>query len=78
MSNIDMTYDILADASSPLHVTDIIARIRARFDVCVDRESLVSALSKRVTRQDRFARTGKNTFALIDATNSETAQTTQP
>lgn len=67
-----MTYDILAETTHPLHVTDIITRIAARFDVRVDRESLVSALSKRVTRQDRFKRTDKNTFALIETDNSNT------
>jgi hypothetical protein len=30
----------------------------------VDRESLVSSLTKKVARQDRFLRTDKNTFAL--------------
>lgn len=65
-SHIDMASNILLDAGRPLHVTDIISRIATRFDVRVDRESLVSALSKRVVRQDRFVRTGKNTFALIN------------
>ena len=33
--------------------------------VDLDRESVVSAISKRVARHDRFIRTGPNTFALI-------------
>ncbi len=73
MSHTDMTYDTLAEASGPLHVSDIIARIRRRFGVRVDRESLVSALSKRVARQDRFVRTGKNTFGLIVASRDTEA-----
>lgn len=64
-SQIDMTHAILLEAGGPLHVSDIIDRISARFNVHVDRESLVSALSKRVRRQDRFVRTARNTFALI-------------
>jgi len=60
-----MSHDILLEAGHPLHVTGIISRIAALFDVRVDRESLVSALSKRVARQDRFKRADKNTFALI-------------
>jgi len=67
-----MAFDILLKAGRPLHVTDIIARIGSRFDARVDRESLVSALSKRVARQDRFERTGKNTFALIGARAAKT------
>lgn len=60
-----MTYHILKDAQEPLHASEIIARIATRFGVTVDRESLVSALSKRVVRGDAFRRTGKNTFTLI-------------
>lgn len=70
MSHIEMTYEILLEAQRPLHVTDIISRIAARFDAHVDRESLVSALSKRVARRDRFERTDKNTFALITTKKS--------
>jgi hypothetical protein len=66
-----MTYDILKDAQQPLHVSDIIARIATRFGVTVDRESLVSALTKRVVRGDAFVRTGKNTFTLIDMNAEE-------
>ncbi len=63
MSQLDMTHDILS-SGAPLHINDLLAAIKERFDVEVDRESLVSALSKRVARGDRFVRTAKNTFAL--------------
>jgi hypothetical protein len=65
MSQVDMAYDILKHARSPLHVSVIIERIEQAFGVKVDRESLVSALSKKVARRDRFVRTEKNTFALL-------------
>jgi hypothetical protein len=39
-------------------------RIHAAFGVSVDRESLVSSLTKKVARQDRFLRSDKNTFGL--------------
>jgi|PlaIllAssembly_1097288.scaffolds.fasta_scaffold422738_2 hypothetical protein len=64
MSQIDMAYDILS-TGQPLHINDILAAIRKRFKTEVDRESLVSAISKRVVRGDRFRRAGKNTFALL-------------
>jgi ribosome maturation protein Sdo1 len=67
MSQIDMAYDILKRARSPLHVSEIIERIQLTFAVKVDRESLVSSLSKKVARRDRFARPAKNTFALLPA-----------
>src|SRR5437870_1721353 len=57
-----MTY--LKKARAPLHVSDLLARIKTSFSVAVDRESLVSSLSKKVARGDRFLRTAKNTFGL--------------
>ena len=65
VSQVDMAFDILKKARTPLHVGAIIERIQASFGVTVDRESLVSALSKKVERGDRFVRTAKNTFALL-------------
>jgi len=59
-----MAFDILKKARSPLHVSDLIERIRSHFGVVIDRESLVSSLSKKVARGDRFLRPEKNTFAL--------------
>jgi hypothetical protein len=67
LSQIDMAFDILSSSGCPLHITALIECISAKFGASVDRESLVSALSKRVNRQDRFTRTDKNTFALLVA-----------
>jgi hypothetical protein len=64
MSQVDMAFDILA-AGQSLHIKEILAAIRTRFQIEVDRESLVSALSKRVARGDRFQRVGRNTFSLL-------------
>jgi hypothetical protein len=61
----DMVEDILKRAGRPLHISDLLAAIQKRFAVELDRESIVSALSKRVARHDRFLRTAPNTFALI-------------
>jgi hypothetical protein len=63
-SQVDMAYDILKKARNPLHVSEIIDRIQTQFGVAVDRESLVSSLTKKVARQDRFLRPEKNTFSL--------------
>lgn len=64
LSQVDMAYDILKKARSPLHVSELLPRIQASFGVSVDRESLVSSLSKKIARGDRFRRTGKNTFGV--------------
>ena len=63
-SQVDMAYDVLKKARSPLHVSELLARIQSAFGITVDRDSLVSSLTKKVARQDRFLHTAKNTFGL--------------
>ena len=63
-SQVDMAFDILRKARAPLHISDLLDRIQAQFGVTIDRESLVSSLTKKVARGDRFLRPEKNTFSL--------------
>jgi hypothetical protein len=42
----------------------LLERIHTAFSVRVDRESLVSSLTKKIARGDRFVRTQPNTFGL--------------
>ena len=62
-SQVDMAFDILKKAHSPLHISVILERIQTQYGVAVDRESLVSSLTKKVARGDRFLRPEKNTFS---------------
>ncbi len=64
LSQVDMAYDILRKARTPLHIKELLERISSSFGTAVDRESLVSSLTKKVARGDRFLRTGPNTFGL--------------
>jgi hypothetical protein len=64
LSQVDMAFDILKKARAPLHISDLLVRLQAQFGVLVDRESLVSSLTKKVARGDRFLRPEKNTFSL--------------
>ncbi len=64
MSNINMALDILRKAPKPLHVSEIIAQVKTKYGVMVDRESLVSALVKKVHRQQGLLRTAPNTFRV--------------
>jgi hypothetical protein len=64
LSQVDMAFDILKKSRQPLHVTELLLRLQAHFGVRVDRESLVSSLTKKVARGDRFLRADKNTFGL--------------
>jgi len=64
MSNMYMTIDILRRAQRPLHVSEIIAQVKAKYGVALDRESLVSALVKKVHRRQGLSRTAPNTFQI--------------
>lgn len=62
MSQVDFAYDILIKEGKPLHINEIINRIQKTHQIQIDRESLVSALTKKMKRGNRFSRTDKNTF----------------
>jgi hypothetical protein len=64
LSQIDMAYDVLKKARTPLHVSDLLERIQSTFGIRVDRESLVSSLAKKIAQGNRFMRTEPNTFGL--------------
>ena len=48
----------------PLHVSEIIERVHKQHGLTLERESIVSTLTKKVNRGSRFVRTDKNVFAL--------------
>ena len=64
MSNMDMAIDILRRAQKPLHISEIIVQAKAKFGVTLDRESLVSALVKKLHRHPGLSRTAPNTFHI--------------
>jgi hypothetical protein len=64
MSNIYMAIDILQKAKQPLHISEIIIQVKARHGVTLDRESLVSALVKKVHQNQGLIRTAPNTFQV--------------
>jgi len=63
-SQMSMVTDILSAAGTPLHVLEIIRIAEERYGVKLDRESMVSALTKKVNKGVAFVRTGPNIFAL--------------
>jgi hypothetical protein len=64
MSKMDMAIDILQRAQRPLHISEIIAQVKTRHGVTLDRESLVSALVKKVHRRQGLSRSAPNTFEI--------------
>ena len=64
MSNMDMVMDILQRAHQPLHISEILAQVKTKYKISLDRESLVSALVKKVHRRQGLNRTAPNTFEV--------------
>jgi hypothetical protein len=64
MSNINMAIDILQGTKKPLHVSEIINQVKAKHGLTLDRESLVSALVKKIHHNQGLVRTAPNTFQV--------------
>ena len=64
-SNMNIVYDILLAAKGPLHITEILQRAKKDHHRPLRRESLVSALTKKVLDRQTFTRTAPNTFDLL-------------
>lgn len=63
-SQVVMAWEVIKKEGAPLHINEIIKGIEKMFKVKVDRESLASAIIKKVLREDRFVRTGKNIYTV--------------
>ena len=64
MSKLNIVANILNVSPAPLHVTEIIKRAKSDYQIDIDRESIVSAISKKVRKGDTFIRIAPNTFGL--------------
>ena len=63
-SQMSMITDILSSAGTPQHVSEIMRQAKEQYGVDLDRESMVSALTKKVKKGVAFVRTGPNTFGI--------------
>ncbi len=63
-SKIEVAKNVLRIAGRPLHVSEIIHLAERDFQVALERDSIVSAILKKVTAGKSFIRTAPNTFAL--------------
>jgi hypothetical protein len=64
-SNMSIVQDILTASGQPLHINDIIVWARRDHGVELKRESIVSALTKKVLDGNTFCRAGRNVFGLL-------------
>lgn len=63
-SNIDIVQNVLNSTGHPLHVSGIIQMAEERYQIQLNRDSIVSAILKKVNAGQTFIRTAPNTFAL--------------
>ena len=68
-SKIEIARNVLNDAGKPLHVTEIVQLAKKTYDVLLDRDSIVSAILKKVKAGKTFIKTAPNTFALKSYTS---------
>jgi hypothetical protein len=66
-SHVSIINDILVATGASLHVSEIIRLANDQYGVTLDRESVVSALTKKVKKGVTFVRTGPNTFGLKES-----------
>lgn len=63
-SQANIVEDILQTAGRPLHVSEIIEIAQRDFEAHLERDSIVSILTKKIKANQKFVRTAPNTFAL--------------
>jgi len=68
-SQMSIIYDILNTSPAPLHVSEIFAHAREEFHVDLDRESVVSEMTKKVKSGRMFQRVGPNTCTILESTS---------
>ena len=70
-SKIEIAKNVLNIAGRPLHVSEIIQLAKRDFEVELDRDSIVSAILKKVKAGKSFIRTSPNTFTLKEHDSNE-------
>ena len=63
-SNLTIVEDILQNSDQPLHISKIIQIAQRDYGANLDRDSIVSALIKKINAGKLFVRVAPNTFAL--------------
>lgn len=70
-TNMQLVYDILDAAGRPLHIDEIVDVADKAHNRRLIRDSIVSALSKKVLSQRTFCRVGRNRFGLLGRDDHE-------
>ncbi len=70
-SQISIIYDTLLNSPNPPHITEIIVHAEQDFSTDLNRESIASALSKKVRSRRMFKKVAPNTFAILDSSSEK-------
>jgi len=62
----EMVFDILNDVDNSLHIKEIISLVKQKYDVALDRETIVSSIAKKIAKGILFKRVAPNTYDLIE------------
>ncbi len=63
-SQLDIVEDILESSNKPLHISNIIDIAKSDYNMILERDSIVSALMKKIKAGKRFIKVAPNTFTL--------------
>ena len=63
-SKLGIVEDLLFVSEEPLHISKIISLAHDEYGVILERDSVVSALTKKIRAGDRFVRVAPNTFTV--------------
>lgn len=66
ITQIGMIEDVLREEGGKLHINEIITRVQNKYGISLNRDSIVSAIIKRIQQGKTFRRCGPNTFGLED------------
>jgi predicted transcriptional regulator len=62
----ELVFDILNDVDKALHIKEIISLVKQKYDVALDRETIVSSIAKKIAKGIFFKRVAPNTYDLIE------------
>ena len=64
MSKLGTVEDVLKLSPKPLHISQIIEIAKNEYNITLERDSIVSAISKKIKNNKQFIRVAPNTFSL--------------
>jgi hypothetical protein len=64
MSKLGIVEDVLKLSQEPLHISQIIDIAKNEYNITLERDSIVSGISKKIKHNKQFIRVAPNTFSL--------------